>query len=94
MQGVVERRVAPWWRVPMENFFGGDGCGCAWRVRQKASELGQGQAAAFCRLAKPPLTQRRGVRLRGGIKRGSIALTAMERGVCVCKIRPDRRFSD
>jgi len=27
---------------------------------RKASELGQGQAADFCSLAKPPLTQRRG----------------------------------
>ena len=89
----VERRVAPWRCVPMESFFWGDGCGGAWRVRQTASELGQGQAAAFCSLAKPPLTQRRGARLRGGSKRGSLALTAMETGVCVCRIRPDRRFS-
>ena len=54
------------------------GCG------RGAPELGQGQAAAFCSLAKPPLTQRRGTRLRGGSKRGSIGLTAMETGTRVC----------
>jgi len=33
---------------------------------RKTSELGQGQAAVFCSLAKPLLTQRRGARLRCG----------------------------
>jgi hypothetical protein len=43
---------------------------------REASELCQGQAAAFCSLAKLPLTQRRGAKLLGGSKCG-IALTAI-----------------
>ena len=51
------------------------GCG------RGAPELGQGQAAVFCSLAKLPLTQRRGDTLGRGSKCGSIALTAMQTGV-------------
>jgi hypothetical protein len=86
MSAVIERSVAAARRhAPSDAdlfFFGVmDALGACGR---KASELGQGQAAAFCSLAKPPLTQRRGTRLRGGSKRGSIGLTAMETGTRVC----------
>jgi len=70
-------------------FFVFGGCPGGWEGGG-APELGQGQAAVFCSLAKLPLTQRRGDTLGRGSKCGSIALTAMQtaffRAVRTCSV--------
>jgi len=85
MSAVIERSVAAARRhAPSDAdlfFFGVmDALGACGR---KASELGQGQAAAFCSLAKPPLTQRRGTRLRVAVSAAVSGLLPW-RPVLVC----------